>query len=44
MDIITIDDFAKIKIQVGEILECTEVENYYKTVKFKLHLERGINR
>lgn len=38
METITIEDFAKIKIQVGEILECTEVENSYKLLKFKIDL------
>ncbi|CAD7286981.1 Methionine--tRNA ligase [Campylobacter majalis] len=37
-DIITIDDFAKIIIKVGEVLECERVEGSDKLLKFKIDL------
>ncbi|MGH1600233.1 methionine--tRNA ligase [Campylobacter majalis] len=37
-DIITIDDFAKIVIKVGEVLECERVEGSDKLLKFKIDL------
>ncbi|WP_169777565.1 methionine--tRNA ligase [Campylobacter mucosalis] len=37
-DIISIDDFAKIVIKVGEVLECERVEGSDKLLKFKIDL------
>ena len=37
-DIISIDDFAKIVIKVGEVLECERVEGSEKLLKFKIDL------
>lgn len=37
-DVITIDDFAKIIIKVGEILECERVEGSDKLLKFQIDL------
>ncbi|QCD44802.1 methionine--tRNA ligase [Campylobacter mucosalis] len=37
-DIINIDDFAKIVIKVGEVLECERVEGSDKLLKFKIDL------
>ncbi|KEA46255.1 methionyl-tRNA synthetase [Campylobacter mucosalis] len=37
-DIINIDDFAKIVIKVGEVLECQRVEGSDKLLKFKIDL------
>ncbi|WP_169763502.1 methionine--tRNA ligase [Campylobacter mucosalis] len=37
-DIISIDDFAKIVIKVGEVLECQRVEGSDKLLKFKIDL------
>lgn len=36
--IISIDDFAKIVIKVGEVLECERVEGSEKLLKFKIDL------
>ncbi|MBR8462561.1 methionine--tRNA ligase [Campylobacter sp. faydin G-24] len=37
-EIISIDDFAKIVIKVGEVLECERVEGSEKLLKFKIDL------
>ncbi|MCD8213329.1 MAG: methionine--tRNA ligase [Campylobacter sp.] len=37
-NIVTIDDFAKIVIKVGEVLECEKVEESDKLLKFKIDL------
>ena len=37
-DIITIDDFCKIKLRVGKVLECEKVENADKLLKSRIKI------